>query len=198
MVRQGFLDPLAASKIMERHGPSALSPYVANAISQMHTIRAAAAAGHELFALFEDDLLAAGCPSLTNRKIADALEQLPSDADMLYLEACLESCERLAYSSRRPGLARAARPFCSGAIVFTKSGAARVAQACWPAWLGVDDMYEWLIMRGRLRAYLALPGLLFQDDFWQSNSGRNGANAFQVRCGRGQPLSPVSRAPRDE
>ena len=164
LLRAGAVTADGVRRIAARHGARAVRPYVANAVGRARALAAAAAAAAApLFAVFEDDLAPGAGPAATNRRIAAALRALPPDADALYLEACAEACAELRYSARRPGLARAAAPYCGAAAVWTARGARRAAALLAPAFAGIDDMLAELVAGGRLRVYLALPGLLFQE-----------------------------------
>jgi hypothetical protein len=163
LLRAGAVTADGIRRIAARHGARAVRPYVANAVGRARALAAAAAAAAApLLAVFEDDLAAGAGPAATGRRIAAALRALPPDADALYLEACAEACAELRYSARRPGLARAAAPYCGAAAVWTARGARRAAALLAPAFAGIDDMLAELVAGGRLRVYLALPGLLFQ------------------------------------
>jgi hypothetical protein len=149
LVQAGVVSARAIPRIIGEHGPGALRPYVATAVDRVRALARAAADGHALLGLFEDDLVAGACPAETNRRIAAALRELPPDADLLYLEACYERCGALRYSARRPGLARASRPYCSAGLIFTARGARRVAALCAPITAGFDDMLPELVARWR-------------------------------------------------
>ncbi len=172
----------AIHRIIDTHGALALRPYIATAVDRVRTLKRAATDGHPLFALFEDDLVAGECPAETNRRIAAALRELPPDADVLYLEPCTEKCDSLLSSSRRPSLARASQPQCSAGMIFTLRGALRVAAMCTPITWSFDDMMQELVARHQLNAYLAMPGVLFQDCFWGSDAKRSKNVDPQVRA----------------
>ena len=100
------------------------------------------------------------------------LKNLPPSADMIYLEYCHEKCDELAYNDNHPNLARAVRPSCSAAVLFTVQGAQRVADLCWPIFDVIDRMYPSLIRAGWLEAYILTPPLFYQDGFFRSNLER--------------------------
>jgi hypothetical protein len=180
LIQTGTLSAQAIPAIIGRHGVGALRPYISTAVNRVRTLARAAADGHGLFGVLEDDLVAGACPAETNRRIAAALRELPPDADVLYLEACYERCAALRYSAHRPSLARAFRPFCSAGMIFTARGARRVAELCTPVTAGLDDVMSELVGRGMVEAYLALPGVLYQDCFWGSDANRKVNMGLQV------------------
>ena len=171
-VAAGDVAPAALAAVRAHFGPAAVAPYVTNALDRFDLIARASAAGYPLFAVFEDDVVPGACPAETGRRVAAALRELPPAADLLYLEACWEACGRLRYSARRPRLARAAAPACYAATVLTARGAARVAALARPVTDGGDLMLAALVARGLLEAYVAVPGLLFQDGYWGSDTRR--------------------------
>jgi hypothetical protein len=184
----------AITGIIGPHGVAALRPYVANTIDRVRTLERAAADGHPLFGVFEDDLVAGACPSETNRRIAAALRELPPDADVLYLEACYEQCGALRCSAQRPSLARVSEPHCAAGMIFTARGARRVAALCTPITAGFDDMMPELVALRKINAYLAMPGVLYQDCFWGSDANRTFNANLQVRTHRYPALRVATRA----
>ena len=88
LVLSGSVHPDAAARIAAcpQKGPTAVAPYLANAVAHAAAIRACAAYGDTLCGVFEDDLLTPDEPAETRERIAAALSELPADADLLYLE----------------------------------------------------------------------------------------------------------------
>jgi hypothetical protein len=82
LILAGVVAVEAVHGIIDRHGARALRPYIANAVDRIRTLERAARDGHQLFGVFEDDLVAGACPAETNRRIASALRELPPDADV--------------------------------------------------------------------------------------------------------------------
>ncbi len=146
------------------------SPYEANAVDQLLVIKRALAEGLELFGIVEDDIAPTATPANVNRRIHEALSELPQDADMLFLEYCSEDCSSVRYSPAKPHLLLAAGPACAAAILFTRKGAERVLRACTPVWDVIDMMYRLLIANGTLTAYLAHPAAFLQDRIWGSDA----------------------------
>ncbi len=156
------IDDLVAEKIVDwnafkqshpHQNETQLLQWISNTYCQLLAIKQAVIADLPLFGIFEDDLV----PARRNATevaaaILRAVEQLPPTADMLYLEACHESCSKLAYSRARPALARARYPSCAAAVLFTRRGARRVLGGALPVWDLIDVMYPSLIKRGALEA----------------------------------------------
>jgi hypothetical protein len=163
--------------------------YTANAVSQVQRIRAAAAAKEPII-IMEDDLMLGATVQTIQDILCNslALKNLPPSADMIYLEYCHEKCDELAYNDQHPNLARAVRPSCSAAILFTVKGAQRVANLCWPVFDVIDRMYPSLIRTGWLEAYILTPPVFYQDGFFRSNLERT-----TTRQGAGRYHSPHSK-----
>ena len=141
--------------------------YIANAITQLAYVALIADSGRPGI-IMEDDIM----PLITNigHRLALSLAELPDDADMLYLEACFEQCDKTTPYKER--LLRLHAPYCSAAILFTAKGARRVKTLCSPIFHGIDVMYPLLIERGQLVAYGTRPMLFAQDEFFGSDAGR--------------------------
>ena len=174
------------------------TPYVANALDHIATMQAAVAAGHDRFAIFEDDLVPAASADETNNRVWHALEELPPDADMLYLEYCNENCSGVRYSRRRPHLVRSHSPCGSAAIVFTQHGARKILAKCMPIWASIDGMYHTLIASGDLISYASHPVAFFQDRKFLSDAtaGRNrGREIYNTWVQRVRQVAPLLSLP---
>jgi hypothetical protein len=197
LIHNGTVSPQAIRDIIGRHGVGALRPYISTAVDRISTLARAAAEGHALFGVFEDNIVAGACPAETNLRIAAALRELPPDADVLFLEACCERCAALRYSAHRPSLARAFWPFRSVGMIFTARGARRVASLCTPVTAGFDDMMQELVGRGLVDAYLALPGVLFQYSFLGADANQainSGLQVLRIRLLSNASISMLSAA----
>jgi hypothetical protein len=172
LLKRGEISPQAILRTSEYSGAVSLRCYLALATDYIRVVAEAADSGARLLAVFEDDLTAGACPEVVNRRIAAAIETLPPTADLLFLEACFEYCWRLRYSKGRPGLALAQKPSCSGAVIFTAKGMRNFLMYSRPVFSGVDVMLPELVWKVMVEAFLALPGILFQDGFWGSDSSR--------------------------
>jgi len=135
--------------------------YAANALSQIQRIKAAAAADEPVI-IMEDDLMAGASMEVIRENICSTLSDLPKTADLVYLEYCFETCVNLTYNKRYPRLAKAFRPSCAAAILFTAKGARLVADLCLPVFDVIDRMYPALIRAGWLEAYLMTPAVFYQ------------------------------------
>ena len=137
-------------------------------LNHMAAIRLGIESGSPYFGVFEDDLMLGCGVEAARAKLLDAILELPPDADMLYLEYCLETCSRLSFRAHRRRIVPAHRPLCCAAVVFTAAGARRALARMVPAFDGIDYIYSDLIAARRLSAFLAAPPVFFQDGFWAS------------------------------
>jgi hypothetical protein len=175
MTVRGVLSTSFVRRIQRRNDTNFVGylRYAANAVSQVQRIRAAAAAKEPIIIMEDDLMLGASVQTMQDILCSSvALKTLPPSADMIYLEYCLEKCDELAYNDHHPNLARAVRPSCSAAILFTVKGAQRVADLCLPIFDVIDRMYPKLIRAGWLEAYILTPPLFYQDGFFRSHLER--------------------------
>ena len=197
MVDRGVLSPSLMARMKDVHDTegTGYERYAANALTQIQMIQMAAAAGEPIMIL-EDDLMVGGDLQATRNSICRTLSNLPPSAHMIYFEFCLESCREIRYNSGFAGLARAKSPSCSAAIYFTVAGARRVADLCFPIFDVVDRMYPTLIAAGQLQAYMILPPVFYQDQFFASNWYRRFEDENRARAlHAGTPLhTPLSAA----
>uniref|UniRef100_A0A7S0V333 Uncharacterized protein n=1 Tax=Hemiselmis tepida TaxID=464990 RepID=A0A7S0V333_9CRYP len=145
-------------------------PYLANTFSVGLILAEAVRQDLPLVGVFEDDIVL-GCPAAEARcRISQAIEHLPPTADMLYLEACQEYCSHLKPPEEggMGPLLRAVRPLCAASIIFTRRGVKKLVEAIFPVKALTDNLYQDLIEKGTLEAYLASPLVFFQDGRWPS------------------------------
>ena len=157
---------------------------------------------HDFFGIMEDDIMLASSPWKARRRLQDALKLLPSSADILYLEYCHEDCpENVSADSQsssshadasprasacpRPVIARAVKPMCTAAMLFTRRGAAKILdQKMLQSFNNtLDMMYKDFIQRNVLEAFVCTPPLVLQDNFWSSSIQVSGMRSRQ----RGMP-----------
>ena len=119
--------------------------------------------------IFEDDIMIASSPVEAREKVANVLTELPSTADILYLEYCFEYCSKIDCSLPFKHISQAFKPACTAAMIFTKKGARRALRRIKTIFLGLDNMYAELISHGDLEAYLASPAIFFQDGFYSQH-----------------------------
>ena len=167
---EGLLDERHVPRFLASSwiGPTGLRPYLASAADHLRGLAAGADARHARFAVVEDDLMLAAAPAAIRARLTAALAAAPPSADMLYLEACFETCRERRFAGRYPLWARTTGADCSAAIVFSRKGARRAAALCRPAFWGIDNMYAALARAGLLEAYALVPHAFFQDGFWAS------------------------------
>ena len=126
-------------------------PYVANTMTMLSWMKKAMDLGLAMFGIFEDDLVPGMSPRATNSMIVGALRELPSTADLLFLEFCLETCTNMSAVPGAPHLLRAHKPVGTGAIIYTAKGARRVLEQTLPAFFpAMDNMLSILIANGHL------------------------------------------------
>ena len=153
-------------------------------------------ANHRIFGVFEDDLMLAASPHDVVQRIGAAIAELPSTADILYLEYCYELCSKHQYEPGHEYIVRAVKPQCAGAILFTQKGAKKVLTMMKNMFLALDNMYAELISHGFLEAYLITPPVLLQDGFWSNTKEGDRAlpklthRPFSIIC-RDQELSDL-------
>ena len=192
-------------------GDASARVYLARAVDQLYLLADFLEQGHDMFAIFEDDLWLA--PDAMAEKLAEeagggwrqtmeteralsaagalskirtALDVLPATADMLYLEVCGEKCEELRYS---PGgqLVRAEMPFCSAAIIHTRRGAINQLESMATIFDGLDLMYAQLVGEGKLEAYIAVPPIFYQDTSSGTDALREQGTKAQRFAGAARP-----------
>jgi hypothetical protein len=171
LIRDEVIDQAAIDRMLTSGwiGKRALTSYIANAIDNLAAVRSGADSGFELFGIFEDDLMLAGSPETIRMRLTHALQNFPPTADMLYLEACHETCSERKFSYHYPLWARTTGPSCNAAIIFTKKGARRISLICRSIFWGSDNMYASMIRAGLLEAYVITPTVFLQDGYWQSS-----------------------------
>jgi hypothetical protein len=126
-------------------------PYIANTMTMLSWMKKAMDLGLAMFGIFEDDLVPGMSPRATNSMIVGALRELPSTADLLFLEFCGETCTSMSAVSGAPHLLRMHAPFCSGAIIYTAKGAKKVLGRTLPAFfIALDTMLAQMIRHGHL------------------------------------------------
>jgi hypothetical protein len=126
-------------------------PYIANTMTMLSWMKKAMDLGLAMFGIFEDELVPGMSPRATNSMILGALRELPSTADLLFLEFCEETCASMSAVPRAPHLLRMHAPFCSGAIIYTAKGAKKVLERTLPAFfIAMDTMLAQLIRHGHL------------------------------------------------
>jgi hypothetical protein len=74
--------------------------FAAHALDFRDVARRASVQGHAWVALLEDDIVLTSPPSVASKRICDAITQVPSFCDCIYLEYCNEICEESRYHSR--------------------------------------------------------------------------------------------------
>jgi hypothetical protein len=170
LVTEDFIQTLVNETYIS-HEASAKA-YLAHTLDFLAIVGSARADRFEKFVIFEDDINTVewSLPTVQAR-LHSVLEALPPTADLLHLETCYESCALLRYGSSDK-IARAVKPGCSGAILVTLKGAARLEQLCKPIWHGIDVMLPKLIEKGLLESYVATPPIFFQDGYFGSDAGR--------------------------
>lgn len=175
-------------KITDSASDKLNNPYVANALGQLDYVREIVRTGKNSI-IMEDDIVPLWSVYEIGHRLQTSIDELPSDADMLYLEICHENCEQIQKVGKT--LYKLYEPSCSAAIYFTVKGAKKVLELCMPVFDGIDIMYPKLIRSGDLVAY-GISGMLFvQDEYFGSDAERGGEKFKRVHrpraslCSRG-------------
>lgn len=143
--------------------------YVANALGHLDYINLIAKT-NKMSIIMEDDIIPVVPYNKLGHLLEQAISELPEDADMLYLEMCGESCNKIKQVSKL--LYKLYSPVCSAAILYTPKGAKKIIELCIPVFDGIDLMYPRLIQSGDIIAY-GIGGMLFvQDEYFESDAGR--------------------------
>ena len=145
--------------------------YVAHALDAVAALRAAqvrAAVTGQWMGVFEDDITLTVAPSKAARRVRAALQQLPADADALYLEWCWDECEEARFDAGSPDISRPHEAFCAAAILYSPQGLQRVVQAAVPVYSVMDDMISGACASGKLNCYKLRRPVYVQDLIWGS------------------------------
>jgi hypothetical protein len=145
--------------------------YVAHALDGIAALRAAqvrAAATGQWMGVFEDDITLTVAPSKAARRIRAALQQLPSDADALYLEWCWDECEEARFDAGSPDISRPHEAFCAAALLYSPQGLHKVLKLVVPVYSVMDDMISGACVSGKLNCYKLRRPVYVQDLIWGS------------------------------
>ena len=117
----------------------------------------------------EDDLMILKPLEECQRQLQNAFDMhCQKDADMLYFEMGYEDCKNLNLKSGSP-IVKAITPLCAAAIYFTPKGIDKVLDLCQPIFDPTDVMFRDFIKKGKLEAYISIPLVFHQDDYWGSD-----------------------------
>jgi O-methyltransferase len=152
-------------------------------LNHVQSLEAGIGLNSTLFGIFEDDVMLGKSSTGARKQIAEALSELPSSADVLYLEYCFESCSMLDCNSSFAFIRRAVKPACTAAMIFTRKGAKKTLARIKNIFLALDNMYAELIFHGDLEAYLVTPPIFFQDGYY-SNAFKFGERAIFMQTHR--------------
>jgi GR25 family glycosyltransferase involved in LPS biosynthesis len=145
-------------------------PYVANALGHLDYIKVIADS-KKIGIIMEDDIIQLTHYQKIGLLLEKAIEELPEDADMLFLEMCHEQCDKIKKISKN--LYKLYRPSCSAAILYTPRGAKKILKLCLPIFDGIDIMFPILIEKQEIIAY-GIDGMLFaQDEYYGTDADRN-------------------------
>lgn len=120
--------------------------------------------GLEQFVVFEDDLMERVPADSVQQRLADIMQEVPVDWDMIYLEYCMERCG--AARTVSPSLRSAVKPYCTAAIVYRTAALDRLRGCLDTRKQLIDFSYVDCITSGELVAYVASPPLFAQDAFF--------------------------------
>ena len=143
--------------------------YVANALGQLDYIKVIADSKQNGI-IMEDDIVPLTHYQKIGLLLEKAIEELPEDADMLFLEMCHEHCDKINKISKN--LYKLYKPSCSAAILYTPTGAEKILKLCLPIFDGIDIMFPILIEKQKINAY-GINGMLFaQDEYYGTDADR--------------------------
>lgn len=111
--------------------------------------------------VLEDDLMPMISPADIKKRIKDIIAQAPRDADMIYLEYCMEFCGF--EEPATPLLNKAYRPYCTAAVLYKKSNVKKIQECMKKEGKLIDMAYASCISRGDLTAYVAKTPIFAQD-----------------------------------
>jgi len=143
--------------------------YVAHALDYRAALQAAQARPTSRWVgIFEDDLILTVAPSIASARISAALQQLPPDADALYLEWCWDTCKAAQFHAAYSDVSVPYEPFCSAAILYTRAGLGKLIPQLAPVYTTIDDMITGACKAKALNCFkLRLP-VFAQDLMWGS------------------------------
>lgn len=113
--------------------------------------------------ILEDDIVPNIPAERVLSTIARALNELPPDWQMLYLEYCYESC--LLTTVVRPGILKARSPLCTAAILYRRSALPALLSLlrAYRNQRPIDFVFRDAIQRGHIHAYSLYPPVFRQD-----------------------------------
>lgn len=159
---------IVSGSITEKAAMTLNDAYIANALTQLDYIKLIAHSNQNGI-IVEDDII----PIVNNvsKKLKTALDELPNDADILYLEMCYEDCTKI--KKVTPHLYKLFNPACTAGILYTPQGARKILKLCLPVFDGIDLMFPQLIKQNKINAY-GISGMLFaQDEYFGSDANRH-------------------------
>jgi hypothetical protein len=144
--------------------------YVAHALDYRAALEAAHAhASTAWVGIFEDHLILTTSPAAASQRIRAAMRQLPPSADALYLEWCWDTCNAARFHPELPDISLPHEPFCSAAILYSKTGAAKLIQQLVPVYTSVDNMISTACKARALRCFKLRQPVFAQDLMWGSS-----------------------------
>jgi hypothetical protein len=120
------------------------------------------------FIVMEDDLMPMMEPSKIKSYLSRLINQAPADWDMIYLEYCMEVC-MCTKSTGTPGLYRAHKPYCTGAIIYNGASKNKFIDCMRTEKQLIDFSYVRCIMDGRINAYITFPPVFAQNVLYQGD-----------------------------
>lgn len=128
--------------------------------------------------VLEDDLMPMMPPAKIVQRIKDIVAEAPKDADMIYLEYCMEFCGM--QQSETPLLNKAYKPYCTAAVLYKKTSVPKIRECLQKEGKLIDMAYSSCISRGELKAYVAKEPVFAQDVALQGDLGHlDNANNIQ-------------------
>lgn len=118
--------------------------------------------------IFEDDININGNYNEISNKINYIINNIPKDADIVYLSYCFEICSRLKKTDDI--FIKAYRPLCRHFYLVTKKGAKVIIDKTLPMYSSGDRMIGELIKKNILNGYIVNPSYLIINQKRNSNT----------------------------
>ena len=110
-------------------------------------------------------------PNIVIEKIFEAMNNLPTDWDMLYFEYCYEKCNKL--KEFNDVLYKVQEPLCAASIMYNCNSIDRIIDCIDTNRLNLDNAYAKWFKNKKLEAFLLAPPLFFQENSFNTNIQNN-------------------------
>lgn len=159
-----FVEPVQVHEVPDEYRGLTKGYLSLNLTVRDKILARAASLGAESFVVLEDDVMELCPPEQVLPRLRAIRSEVPPDWDMVYLEYCMEQCDKALKVSTN--LRSAAKPYCTAGILYRTKSAAKIARCMDRKRLLIDFSYAECIDEGSLQAYIADPPLFAQDAFY--------------------------------